>query len=90
MRGSARNTALGAAFLVACVSMAACGGGGSVQPSPRATESPAQQVRSLSLQENLEAEVVIENQPDWIASGFGSVWVTVEEAAAVDRIDPNR
>jgi virginiamycin B lyase len=44
--------------------------------------------RELFLEEELQAELTIDGQPDWIASGYGSIWVAVDEAATVDRIDP--
>ncbi|HEX2069763.1 MAG TPA: hypothetical protein VHH54_06125, partial [Actinomycetota bacterium] len=69
--------------------LTACGGGGTTtQPSPRAAASPTAQVRELTLQDNQEAQLTIEDQPDWMTSGFGSIWVTRNEAGAVDRIDP--
>ena len=43
---------------------------------------------SLSLEDELQAELTIDDQPDWMTSGFGSIWVLRDEAGAVDRIDP--
>lgn len=71
---------------VLLLGLASCGGGGGTrtQENPPAAQGPVE----LSLEEELEAEFDIPDQPDWITTGFGSVWVARDEAAAVDRIDP--
>lgn len=58
---------------------------GSPTPSQTAEEEGP---RSLALDEQLQAELTIEGQRDWMAAGYGSVWVLVDEASAVARIDP--
>ena len=77
------------AVVASLLLLASCGGNGgaTVRPSPRATGTPTPQVTELTLQDNLEAQLTIEDQPDWMTSGFGSIWVTRDEAGAVDRID---
>lgn len=68
----------------------ACGGSQGDQPERSESAAPSETasgVLELSLQEELQAELDIADQPEWITTGFGSVWVTRDEAAAVDRID---
>lgn len=72
--------------LVLMAAATACGGGEGATPSQ--SEPTAQGPVELSLEEELEAELDIPDQPDWITSGYGSVWVAVDEAGTVDRIDP--
>ncbi len=71
--------------------LAACGGSEADEPQPAESAQPEETsrgVRELELQDELQAEFDIPDQPEWITSGFGSVWVTRDEAAAVERIDP--
>jgi streptogramin lyase len=65
--------------------LASCGDGG--ESPPREGPPPAEGPVELTLEEELEAELDIPDQPEWVATGFGSVWVTRDEAAAVERID---
>ena len=67
--------------------LGACGGSEDEQPGQAQPEPAATGVRELELQDELQAEFDIADQPDWMATGFGSVWVTRDEAGAVDRID---
>jgi virginiamycin B lyase len=61
---------------------------GATDPAGSASPSEtAASVVELELQEELEAELDIADQPDWITTGFGAAWVARDEAAAVDRID---
>jgi virginiamycin B lyase len=57
-------------------------------PSPEAEPTAEGGPTTVSLEDRLEAELTIDDQPDWMASGYGSIWVAVDEAGAVDRIDP--
>jgi streptogramin lyase len=69
------------------LAMAGCGGGGETATPPERSpvaEGPVE----LALEDELEAELDIPDQPEWITTGFGSVWVTRDEAGAVERIDP--
>jgi YVTN family beta-propeller protein len=71
---------------VLLLSLAACGGGGET-PTPQENSPAAEGPVELTLGEELEAELDIPDQPEWITTGFDSVWVTRDEAAAVERID---
>ena len=76
-----------AAIASLVLAMSACGGSGGTstqQERPAAAEGPVE----LTLEEELEAELDIPAQPDWMTSGYGSVWVSVDEAGTVDRVDP--
>ena len=76
-----------ASMLVLLLLLAACGGSEGEQSEPTQPEQTPPGVRELSLQAELQADLDISDQPDWMASGFDSVWVGRDEAAAVDRID---
>lgn len=70
----------------ACTSGPPAGSGRDV-PTPNQSEGQGgTQLRSLA--DRLQADLTIEGQPDWMTVGYGSVWVTVDEKAAVARIDP--
>ena len=77
------------ALLALALVSTACGsgndGGGGGSPAGEPTSSGTVE---LSLEEEMEAELEIPDEPDYMAAGFGSVWVTRGEAAVVDRIDP--
>jgi streptogramin lyase len=51
--------------------------------TPDSSASP-----EASFEDQLQAEIPVEGEPDWMAVGYGSVWATRDESAAVDRIDP--
>src|SRR5918996_263438 len=55
-------------------------------PSPEAEETAG--VTTVSLADQLEAELDIGDEPDWMTSGYGSIWVQRAHGSAVDRIDP--
>ncbi|MFN2543201.1 MAG: hypothetical protein ABR600_01330 [Actinomycetota bacterium] len=76
-----------AGLLTACTSNdGSTGAPRTTAPNATTTED---QVRSWILEDRLQAELTIEDQPDWMAVGYGSIWVLVDEAAAIDRIDPS-
>jgi streptogramin lyase len=52
------------------------------------TAAPTSAAVGSTLEDRLEAQIAVGDQPDWILADFGSVWVARDEAAAVDRIDP--
>ena len=85
---------LGGAALVAVALVAGgCADGDVTQPqatSPGAEGSPppADTAATSTLEEALEVEIHVDDQPDWLASGFGSVWVAIDEAGTIGRIDP--
>jgi streptogramin lyase len=57
-------------------------------PSPDDLDASEGQELILSLEDELEAELTVADQPDWMAVGYGSTWVARDEAGAMDRIDP--
>lgn len=84
---------MSAALLTACSSDADRGAqperaAPTASPSPDSAGPGEGGVPTVSLADRLEAELTIEGQPDWMASGYGSMWVAVDEAGTVDRIDP--
>lgn len=84
------------ALVVVALAAASCSGSDrgsreepNVAPSPKTEASiPAEETETSTLTDRLEAELTINDQPDWMVAEAGSIWVTRDEAAAVDRIDP--
>jgi streptogramin lyase len=74
-------------ILVAGLLTWSCGSDGS-DPAPEASPESSPTPESGSLEDLVQAEFEIEGEPDYMAAGYDSVWVTRDESAAVDRIDP--
>jgi virginiamycin B lyase len=88
-------------FVVAALVAASCSedrapapSGSPVRPSPQVT-APAgvpAEATLVPLQGRLQAEFAIDGEPDWLAEGFGSIWVSRTDPEGggnmLDRIDP--
>jgi virginiamycin B lyase len=76
-----------AALLALTLALTACAGD-PLSERPAAERTPTPAATTSALDDRLEAELTIGDQPDWIVAGFGSVWVSRDEAGVIDRIDP--
>lgn len=83
----------GAAVMAVALVAGACSNGRVAQPkasSPAGEVSPtvAATAGTSTLEERLEAEIHVDDQPDWMETESGSVWVAIDEAGTIGRIDP--
>jgi virginiamycin B lyase len=84
----------GAAVMAVALVAGACSNGRVAQPratSPAGEVSPTPAATAVTstLEERLEAEIHVDDQPDWLATKSGSVWVAIDEAGTIGRIDPS-
>ena len=73
-------------------SSSAAGEAGQAEAEPAEEQAlpeaiPADDARSVDLDARLVRKVSITEGPDWMASGFGSLWIN-RGSGAVDRVDP--
>jgi virginiamycin B lyase len=86
MRTTTASKRRAAGLLAVALALTSCADGNRTE-APGTEPSPSVSAAS-TLEDRLEAELEIRDQPDWILADLGSVWVARDEAALIDRIDP--